>query len=242
MKRTHISILTLMLVFLLSSAWADDILTAELVDEYRKTLSELLLQPKDIAISKEIGKLYFHIGRETHDCKSIKMAVDIFETVLEKESNDAEIMVYLGSAYTLKARDFPLKWIANITPLGYLRIYYVKKGIDIMDDAVKIDGMHPVVRLIRGITRVNLPKVFLQFEKGIMDLKLVLLWIENPSLNKGYLGIITDKGFMAEAYYRIGEVYLEKGERKKASALFKKVVSLAVDTPIGMAAQRKLNE
>ena len=39
-------------------------LSAELITEYKKVLTELLAEPEDIDILKEIGKLYFFIGME----------------------------------------------------------------------------------------------------------------------------------------------------------------------------------
>lgn len=101
--------------------WADETLTAELLKEYREALSELASEPDDVNILKEKGKLYFFIGEASHDRDYIKKAISIFEELLEKEHDDAEIKAFLGSAYTLKARDFPLRWIANVTPIGFIR-------------------------------------------------------------------------------------------------------------------------
>jgi len=222
--------------------WADETLDADLIHEYKKILSELSSEPEDTATLKETGKLYYFIGEVSHDRDTIKKAVSILENVLEKESGDAEVKVYLGSAYTLKARDFPLRWLANITPLGWIRIYYVRSGVNMMNDGVKADELNPVARLIRGMTRVNLPKAFLGFKGGMEDLELVLSWIKCPALNAKYDDIITDKGFISDASYRIGEVYFKEGDREKAVMLFKNAASLIPDSPIGRAAVRRLNE
>lgn len=222
--------------------WADTTLDADLLHEYKKVLSELSSEPEDVETLREVGKLYYFIGEVSHDRSAIKKAISIFEDVLKKESDDDELNVYLGSAYTIKARDFPLRWLANITPLGFVRLYYVRRGVGLMDDAVKRDEMNPITRLIRGITRVSLPKAFLSFKEGIEDLDLVLSWVEDPTLNKKYSEIVTDKAFIADASYRIGEVYLQEGSREKAFTLIKKTASLIPDSPMGRAALRKLNE
>jgi len=220
----------------------DKTLSIELVDEYRGVLSEFLSKPESIDTLKEVGKLYFHIGVETHDRDAIKKAFNIFKKILKEEPDNAEIKAFMGSAYTVKARDFPMKWLALVTPLGYIRLYYVKKGIDMMDEAVKMDTMYPVTRITRGITCISLPGIFQQFKKGMDDLELLISWIENPSLNKEYSEIITDKYFMATMYYQAGETYFEKGEKEKALSLFKKVASINLDTPFGRAAKKMLNK
>ncbi len=219
----------------------DQTLSSELVTEYRKALSELQAETKDNTGIREIGLLHYYIGNEAHDRDSINKAIDILERVLDKAPDDAEGMAYLGSAYAIKARDFPMKWIANITPVGFIRIYYVKKGLNLMNAAVERDKIHPVIRLIRGLTCANLPSPFMQTENGFEDLKLFLSWMENPSLNEKYSGIVEDKGFIADAYYRIGEVYLEKGDKAMAESLFKAAASINLDSPIGKAAMRRLN-
>lgn len=221
---------------------SEDRLVIELIDEYRKTLSELSSEKEDTATLMEIGKLYFHIGNLSKDRESIGKAVDIFNKVLKKEPENAEIRAYLGSSYTIKARDFPLKWIANITPLGFVRIYYTKKGTNSMDEAVEMDSLNPAIRLIRGIACVNMPKFFSQFDKGIRDFELLLSWIMNPYVNKKYLGMLTDKDFTAIVYYHTAEAYLIKDEKEKADALFKMAASMNSDSPFSRAASSRLNE
>lgn len=224
------------------SLTTEDRLAIELLDEYREILSELSSETEDLAYLNGIGQLHFHIGNLAKDRKSIKKAVHIFEKVLEKEPDNAEIMAFLGSAYTIKARDFPMKWVANLTPIGFMRLYYVKKGINRMDAAIEMDEMNPVVRLIRGIACVNMSEPFGQFDKGIKDIELLLSWIENPSLNKRYAGIITDKDFMANVYYRAGKAYLKNDEKENAISMFKMTASISPDTPFGRAALRRLND
>lgn len=219
----------------------DEKLSIELVNEYRRMLSQFLSEPENIPL-KEIGILYFYIGVETNDRDSIKKAMDIFKKILEEKPDNAEIKAFMGSSYTVKARDFPLKWIASVTPLGFIRLHYVKKGIDMMDEAVEIDGMNPITRITRGITCITLPGIFQQFKKGIEDIELLLSWIENPSLNEEYSEIITDKYFMATVYYRTGEGYLKEGKKEKALSLFKKASSINFDNPFSRAAERMLNK
>jgi len=224
------------------SLTTEDRLAIELLDEYRETLSEFSSETENLAYLKWIGQLHFHIGNLSKDRRSIKKAVDIFQKVLEKEPDNAEIMAFLGSAYTIKARDFPMKWVANLTPLGFMRLHYVEKGINKMDAAIEMDEMNPVVRLIRGIACVNISRPFGQFDKGIKDIEVLLSWIENPSLNNRYAGIIKDRDFIANVYYRTGVAYLKKDEKENAISMFKMTASINPDTPYGKAALRRLND
>lgn len=126
-------------------------------------------------------------------------------------------------------------------PHWVYQIYYVKKGINLLNSAIDIAPGHPVYRMVRGRTFVNLPRLFLQFDKGVKDFELLLSWVEDSSINERYSALLEDRAFIQEVYYRIGEVYLIKGEKKKAVSLFKRAASINPDTPIARAALRRLN-
>ncbi|MBU0701897.1 hypothetical protein KKE26_11515 [bacterium] len=239
----------LVMVFLLcfsSTTFADEKLSNELLVEYgpllQSALTELKHSPEDSEILKEVGKLYFYIGDESADRHSTSKAIKLFQKILEKEPRNAEIKAYLGSAYTLKARDFPMKTILSLTPLGYIRLYYVNKGIQEMDAAVEIEDSNPFVRIVRGITSYNLPEIFGQLEKGINDFSLLISWIENPSLNKDYKELFTDESFITIVFYHTGEAYLKSKNLEKATLFFEKVLSVKQNTPYRKAAERMLNK
>ncbi|MDI6704516.1 MAG: hypothetical protein QME40_07590, partial [bacterium] len=127
------SLLVVVLVCLSSTTFADEQLSKELTVEYKSLLepllSDLKSNPEDLELLKEVGKLYFQIGNEAADRHSTSKAIKIFKKILQKEPHNAEIKAYLGSAYTIKARDFPMKTILSLTSLGFIRLYYVKNGI-----------------------------------------------------------------------------------------------------------------
>lgn len=229
------------LLLICSTVFGDEILRQELVEEYRKVLSEFPMESDNKALSAERGKLYFHLGNETSDRDYINRAIAAFEEVLDKDPGNVEVKAYLGAAYTIKARDFPLRWLANITPLGFVRIYYVNKGINLIDASLKDDAMHPVVRLVSGLTRVNLPGAFSQYKNGINDLQLLILWMEKPSLNEKYAELLADKGFIVDTYFRTGVVFFENGDKDKAETFLKAAFAMSPDTPAGKAARRRLD-
>lgn len=240
------SLLVVVFVCFSSITFADEGLSKELVSEYKLLLSPLLSElkssPEDLGILKEVGKLYFYIGNESADRKSTSKAIKIFKKILEKESNNAEIKAYLGSAYTLKARDFPMKTILSFTPLGFIRLSYVNKGIQEMDTAVEMEDLNPFVRLVRGITSCNLPVMFGQVENGVNDLTLLTSWIENLSLNENYHDMLADESFKAVVYYYAGEAYLKSKDSKSAILSFKKILSVTPDSTFGRAAERMLDK
>lgn len=222
---------------------AEEHFSSELVKDYRETLADILSESEgDSSTLKEIGKLHFFIGLETYNYDSVKEAIKIFENIIEKREDDSEVNAYLGAAYTVKARDFPYKWIVNLTPLGFIRVYYVIKGINLLDATVAQDSLNPIIRFIRCMTYANLPRIFLQGDKGMKDTELLLSWLENSLLNRKHSEMLTDKAFAANVYYRAGEIYLGKNEKEKAVLLFRRVISLLPDTPIARAALEKLNE
>lgn len=239
-----VSLSVMVLVYFSSTTFADEELSMELVAEYKsllKTLlSELKSSPEDLEILREVGKLYFYIGNETRDRDSTSKAMEIFQKILQQNPNDAEIKAYFGSAYTLKARDFPMKWILSFTPFGFIRLSYVNRGIQEMDTAVEMESLNPFVRLVRGITCYNLPRIFGQLEKGVNDLLLLISWIENPSLNENYHDVLIDESFKAIVYYHAGKAHFESKDFKKASLSFEMVLSITPESPFGRAAERKI--
>jgi len=240
------SLLVVVLVCFSSPTFADEELSKELVAEYKPLLKTLLVDlesnPEDIGLKKEVGRLYFQIGNESKDRSSISKAIEIFQEILKRNPHDAEIKAYLGSAYTIKARDFPMKEILSFTPVGFVRLYYVKKGIKEMDKAMTLEPLNPFVRIVRGITCYNLPGIFGQIEKGVDDFSLLISWIENPSLNKNYHDVLIDQTFKAIVYYNAGEAYLKSGNLEKATHFFEMALSNAPQSPFGRAAERMLNK
>lgn len=240
-KITYLLISILALLLSYSTVFGDEILRQELVAEYRKLLSDFPADPDDKALQAEKGKLYFHLGEETADRDCVNRAIAVFEEALDKDSGNAEVKAYLGAAYAVKARDFPLKWLANITPLGFVRIYYVNKGLNLIDASLKDDAMNPVIRLTSGLTRANLPGAFAQYDNGIGDLQLLVSWMEQPSRNGRYASLLADAAFAATTYFRVGEVYAANGNREKAEVYLKTACAISPDTPVGKAARRMLD-
>ncbi|MCX7957324.1 MAG: hypothetical protein N2643_05505 [Endomicrobia bacterium] len=237
-----------LLLFSIMSVYihSDEILSQELIEYYNNALNELLevskTDPDDIQILREVGKCYFYLGEASHNLGNVCKAIKIFKKILKKYPSDAEIKVYLGSSYTLKARDFPLKWIVSLTPIGFVRIYYVNKGVKLMDDAVKIESSNPLVLIVRALTCTNIPKVFGQFEKGLKDFSLLISWIENPDLCPEYKEILSDESFKVVVYYELAKRMIEAKKLEKAKMLLFKIQEFYKDSPYKKAAKRVLEK
>lgn len=212
-------------------------MSKDIVSEYKNTLSDFLEQPEDYN-KKTKGQLYYFIGEKTKDINSTNKAINIFKEVLAEEPDNYLIKAFLGSAYALRARDFPMKLITNLTPLGFLRLRYVHQGVRLLDQAVVSDDMNPMIRLIRGVTFKNLPKIFLQNDDGEKDLELLLYWLDNPTANKHYQDLLSESAFVSEAYFSIALFYLK--EKKNSKSLFKKVFELDSKNPWSKASAKIL--
>ncbi|MDH5547459.1 MAG: hypothetical protein OEZ43_17910 [Gammaproteobacteria bacterium] len=196
----------------------------------------------------EQAKAHYQIALNTHDRPSTNKAIEIFEALLDEPRfvadvrRSAELNAYYGSAYTLKARDFPGLWIVNnLTPVGYIRIYYVWRGKRYLNRAVDIEPSHPVVRLIRANTLVNIPRVFGQFARGREDFALLRKWMENPEENERYEMLLRDERFYMPVYFSLAEFYRIYLSPDQAREIYEKIIRLSPHSVYAEAARTALN-
>jgi len=134
--------------------------------------------------NKDKAILRYHIAEQSADYDAMGKVVDRLDALHEADPTDAEITAYLGSAYTLRARDYPWQGLYQVIPgPGFVRLGYTGKGVDLLDKAVTQDDRNPVVRLIRGITFTHMPRPFGEFDTGLTDLVLLRNWIESPNID-----------------------------------------------------------
>lgn len=104
--------------------------------------------PADYEALKGLGIVYH--GMALKDSKAYaKKAVQYLEQANQKKSDETEVLCYLGSAYTLLAKD-----------AGDLvsKSSYMNRGVEYMDKAVRMDPDNISVRLIRANNSKNLPR------------------------------------------------------------------------------------
>lgn len=134
-----------------------------------KTNSNLLSLQNDNSLNIfEQGLKYYLLAVYTADKKSLEKAEYILEQI---DKNEAKAL--LGSIQTLKARDFAgnstARTLLSLTPIGFVRIYHVNNGIDLLDEAIEKDPNNELIRLIRAMTYYSLPYPFMQYLKGVED-------------------------------------------------------------------------
>ena len=99
---------------------------------------------------QEIAKLYAR--GLAGDAQAVISCVAALEQVLAARPNDQLARVYLGSAETLRSRDLPL---------GRAKWKTLQRGIALMDDAAAAAPGDARVQLIRAVTNVAFPAVWL---------------------------------------------------------------------------------
>lgn len=218
-------------------------LDERLMADYAATIDELdRTGPDDSFARRDRAKALYFIGLLAHDRERVAQAVDLLEGLIAEEGEDAETLVYLGSSYALLARDYPLKWLWYVIPgPGFQRIYYVKKGVALMERAAEREANRPDVSLIRGLTLASLPAAFTERENGLKILDELVTWIDHPEKTGDYRIMVEDPTFRAMAWYRIAEAYEADGRHEEAARLFERVATSEGGGLFVHAARERLN-
>ena len=103
-----------------------------------------------------------------------KKITERLEAVSPEEGGDHPVLrAYLGSAYTLRARD---AW----SPLNATR--YANRGIRILDEAVELAPDNFTVRAVRAFNNLALPAMFGRRDRALEDMTvLVALYEKQPT-------------------------------------------------------------
>ncbi len=143
------------------------------------------------------------------DAEAVDQAIDHFEKTLDAAPDNALVRAYLGSTYTLKARD------AAVWNKGR----WVERGLDTLDEAVATAPGHPRVRLLRAATAYNLPRVVGRYDTAREDFAILLDAIaERPDTFAPEL--------KREIYFHTGAFALKEGEDERALDLLEKAAAV----------------
>lgn len=96
------------------------------------------------------------------DTEAIDTAIKRYEAQINGNNNDQLARVYLGSAHALRAK-------ASIWPPT--KIKHIRKGQELMDEAVMKAPDNPRVRMIRAIGAYKVPKRFGRRNIAVADFK-----------------------------------------------------------------------
>ena len=148
-------------------------------------------------------------------------AVEKFEDVLADYPDTPLVLAYLGSSFTLKARDAPL-----LRKRGW-----VNQGFEALDGAVEKAPDDPVVRLIRAINSYHLPRILDRRDIAEEDFSILLAKISGEDH-----GVSDD--VQRAIYFHAGAFALHKREAESLPLLEKALAtegSPHLDEPISQS-------
>jgi tetratricopeptide (TPR) repeat protein len=154
--------------------------------------------PSDNDALKNLGIVYYAAALK--DSKAYaKKAIQYLEKAYQKKSEDAEVLCYLGTTYTLLAKD--ASDLASVTS-------NTNKGIGFMDKAVRMDPDNISVRMIRANNSKYLPKFLNRRSVAYEDFEyLVGLFEKKPNVSPS---------LKVYVYQNLAALYKEDGETAKA--------------------------
>lgn len=115
--------------------------------------------------------ILLHLGIALHDAaldgkkEAVGQGIAVLDRVLKQDSLNVNALVYLGSLYTLKARDASMPWN---------KIKYGKRGFALMDLAVRMQSDDMDIRLTRAINCYMVPDFMGRLATGLSDFETIL--------------------------------------------------------------------
>jgi tetratricopeptide (TPR) repeat protein len=154
--------------------------------------------PSDVNALKNLGIIYYAAALK--DSKAYaKKALQYLDQTYQKKPEDAEVLCYLGTTYTLLAKD--ASDLASITS-------NTNKGIGFMDKAVRMDPDNISVRMIRANNSKYLPKFLNRRPVAYEDFEhLASLFEKKPSVSPS---------LKVYVYQNLAVLYKEDGDAAKA--------------------------
>lgn len=145
--------------------------------------------------------------------KASKKAYKILKPLSESEPSDYEVLAYLGSSVTMRARD---SW--NVLT----KISRTNKGLAMLDKAVAKDKKNIVIRLVRINNSLALPDFINRQDKAKKDLLFLV-----DLFQKENIGNADAKG---EVYLKLGLLLKEEQKTEEAKEYLNKVIQIAADS------------
>ena len=163
------------------------------------------------------GLAAYALASATLDPAWSNQAIDAFDKVLERDPGFTLARAWRGSAHALMARDYPVKGLWQIVPgPGFVRLYHVKAAFSDLDAAVGAAPDDPVVRLIRGSTRLAMPPVFGGGEEGRADFGKLRAWTRDPDGNPDYADLLRSRSWREKYHLARARAMETIGEREDA--------------------------
>lgn len=195
-------VLGLVFLLLTSLAYAEerpeDNGLAAMLAQITQLQQRLDKNPSDYEALRDLGIAYHNAALKDSKVHA-KKAVQYLEQTRQKKIDDTVVLCYLGSAYTLLARD-------AADPMD--RMSYVNKGVAYMDKAVRKDPDNITIRMTRANNSKSLPKFLNRRPIAYEDFEVLVSLFQKGlkvpsslkiSVYRGLAALYQEDGNMAEA-------------------------------------------
>jgi len=189
----------------------------------RRHEARLAANPNDLDALKRLGLVYHHQAVLRID-GMLNEAIITLEKVMELDPADLEAYAFLGSCYTMVAWD---------SKNPFTKMKMVRKGTKIIDGCVTKAPKNILIRILRANNSLNLPGFLGRRHYALEDYLYIESIAADPEADYGipsHLGENDSKDVLAQVYYKIGRLYLEKEALEKAQAYFEKSVQAWADS------------
>ena len=155
--------------------------------------------PSDYEALQGLGMVYFNMALKNSKPYA-KTAVQYLEQAYQKKPDDNVVLCYLGSAYTLVAKD---AW----NPFS--KLSYANKGFERMDEAIQKDSDNITIRLTRAYNSKNLPKLLNRRSFAYEDFEHLAGLFEK--------GLKVPPSLRVSVYRNLSALYEEDGKTAEAN-------------------------
>ncbi|MCP4725681.1 MAG: hypothetical protein GY863_11625 [bacterium] len=180
--------------------------------------------PENTELLMILGKYYHNAAGEGVSETAVLKAEKYLQKILEIESRNGTAMVYLGSVFTMKARDTLIPW---------KKWDYMQDGFRMIDKGIKTEPENTEARLVRAIHCVNVPSYFGRLDTGLEDFEFL-----SRAVEKENSGLSED--FLLPYYYYYGIALIEDEKYEEAKKMLRKAAETAPGSDYAIKALHKL--
>lgn len=179
--------------------------------------------PNNIEAMAELGVAYHDLG-VAGDKNAVESGEKIFNQILEQDSSHAVSLAYLGSIYSLKARDAAMPWN---------KMKHAKKGIELLDHPAVVHSDDVQVHLIRAMNSYQVPKFMNRLKIALDEFDFIIkhaAFDQWQSQNKAFV------------YLHYGKALEKAGNEPQAKENYQRAFELAPFSESGKEAGEALKK
>ena len=157
-----------------------------------------------------------------------RLTADLEKWTAEQPQNHL-LQAYLGSLYTLCSRD---AWP------GPGKLTYLRRGGQLLDEAVAADPENPAVRFVRAIDFFELPGIFGKRQAARDDFELLVRQVDGEVRTPYTLNVETSQAI----YYYAGLSFQQQWLAPEAKATWQRGVEMNPASPLGLKMRGELDK